>query len=81
MQICDTRFLLKVFSHNATTLSATAAGIVFSHKALENSSADKECKEKGAEAICRAVLPACSSDGTKVIALLSKEKCREMVGW
>ena len=73
--------LLQVFSHNATWLSMTSDAIVFSHKALESSKADKECKEKGAEAICKAGLPACSSDRTKIIALLSKEKCREMVGW
>ena len=81
-QISDKLFHLKVFSHNSTTLSMTGSGIVFAHKVLKNANiADKECEKKAAEVICKAVLPACSNDHTKIVALLSKEKCREMVGW
>ena len=42
---------------------------------------DAECEKNVSDAMCKANIPACSKDKKKLLALLSKQDCRQMVGW
>ena len=56
--------------------------ILGAHEKLKSSNlSDAECKERVADTVCKASIPACSKDKTKIVALLSKQDCRKMVGW
>ena len=77
------RFLsFKVYAENPTWLKNASKDLLFSHNMLKNSSLnDTQCKKNVADAICKASIPACSKDQSKVVFLLSKQKCREIIGW
>lgn len=56
--------------------------LVFGHKMLKNTSLnDGKCEKNVADAICKASIPACSKDQTKVVFILSKQACRNIMGW
>ena len=56
--------------------------IVDAHENLKSANlTDAECEESVADTVCKASLPACSKDETKLVALLSKQDCRKKVGW
>jgi hypothetical protein len=42
---------------------------------------DAECEKNVADAVCKVPIPACSKDQTKVVSFLSKQDCREIMGW
>ena len=42
---------------------------------------DAECEKNVSDAMCKANIPACSKDKKKLLALLSKQDCRQMTGW
>ena len=56
--------------------------IVRVHEKLKSANlTDTECEESVADTVCKANIPACSKDKTKLVALLSKQDCRKIVGW
>ena len=56
--------------------------IAGAHEKLKSANlTDAECEESVANTVCKAALPACSKDKTKIVALLSKQDCRKIVGW
>ena len=42
---------------------------------------DAQCEKNVADAICKALIPACSKDQSKVVFILSKQECRKIMGW
>ena len=71
----------KVFGGNATELRMAGERIVFAHKMLKNSNlSDAECEKNVADIICKASLPACSIDRTKLVSFISRQDCRKIVG-
>ena len=56
--------------------------IVRVHEKLKSSNfTDAECEKNVADTVCKANIPACSKDKTKLVALLSKQDCRKIVEW
>ena len=51
------------------------------NKLKEHNIDNAECEKNVSDALCKANIPACSKDKKKLLALLSKQGCRQMVGW
>ena len=65
-----------------TQLNLAADMIAFLHRTLKSANiADVECEKNLADTVCKISIPACSKDQTKIVSLLSKQDCREIVGW
>ncbi|CAB4022123.1 ---NA--- [Paramuricea clavata] len=55
--------------------------IAFLHRMLKSAKiSDAECEKNVADVVCKVAIPACSKDQTKIVSLLSKQDCREIVG-
>jgi hypothetical protein len=73
---------MKVFAERPTQLTQAVDRIESQHKALKNANIrDARCENDVADAVCKAEIPACSKDRTKVVWLLSAQDCRDIVGW
>jgi flagellar basal body P-ring protein FlgI len=56
--------------------------IVLLHKMLKNSKlSDAECEKNIADIICKAPLPACSSDRSKLVHVQSMQDCNKNAEW
>ena len=76
---CEANY--KVFDGNAIELKMAGERIVFAHEMLKNSSlSDPECEKNVADMMCKALLPACSIDRTKLVSFFSRQGCRQIVG-
>ena len=56
--------------------------LVHAHNILKNAKLhDMQCEKNVADAICKASIPACSNDQTKAVSILSRQNCRNIMGW
>jgi hypothetical protein len=65
-----------------TQLNLAVDRIATAHRMLKSVNiSDAECEKNVADAVCKVSIPACSKDQTKVVSFLSKQDCREIMGW
>ena len=71
----------KISAYNETEMNKTFEEIISGHKLLKSANlGDVQCEKGVAEATCK-VIPACSKDQKKIVSLLSKQECHDIVKW
>ena len=72
-----------MYSLNVKVLERLTNSLIGAHKTLKLNSdgTDKECEKTVADVICKAFIPACSIDRTKLVYLISKQECLKKVAW
>ena len=71
----------KVSASNEAQMQKAYDQIVMGHNLLKTAGlSDAQCEKDVAEALCKTI-PACSKDQTKLVSLLSKQDCRDIVAW